>query len=92
MTIYKYALKVEDFVSMLMPPGAKVLCVQTQRGAPHIWALVDPARADLSILEERRFRIYGTGHKLESPVGHYIGTFQIAGGDLAFHVFEEEKR
>jgi len=37
----------------------------------------------------RTFAIYGTGHKHEHVEGTYIGTFQLDGGSLVFHVFEE---
>lgn len=34
-----------------------------------------------------RVRIFGTGHPGITPDMDYIGTFQVAGGDLVFHVF-----
>jgi hypothetical protein len=39
-------------------------------------------------LRPRRFRVAGTGHELEPYVDRYIGTFQMLGGTLVFHVFE----
>jgi len=85
MTIYKYDFEVADTVRSRMPVGAQVLCVQMQRGIPCIWALVDPK----AITEERTFRVYGTGQQIEKDsVGRYIGTFQMRGGDLVFHLFD----
>jgi len=84
--IWKYQLTVRDRMHVLMPRGAKILTVQIQRDNPCVWALVDPEKAD----ERRTFVIFGTGH----PVIHderliYIGSFQLDGGALIFHVFEE---
>ena len=83
-TIYKYAFEVTDHVSIAMPEGADLLCVQTQGHTQCIWAIVNP---DLP-LETRRFRVYGTGHPLDETPGIYVGTFQLMGGSLVFHVFE----
>lgn len=35
----------------------------------------------------RHFRIKGTGHAADD-IGDYIGTFQLNGGSLVFHLFE----
>lgn len=45
-TIWKFpvVMPMEDNqFSVEMPQGAEVLGVQTQRGSPQMWALVDPA-------------------------------------------------
>lgn len=84
-TIWKFELPVEDEPSVRMPLGAEVLTVQTQAGKPCLWALVDPAAPK----HDRRFRIVGTGHPFDDADAHrYIGTFQMHGGALVFHVFE----
>ena len=67
-----------------MPHDAEPLCVQVQQGNVQLWARVN----DDSATTLRHFRIAGTGHELGSNVGRYIGTFQLAGGSLVFHVFE----
>jgi hypothetical protein len=36
----------------------------------------------------RGISIYGTGHPVSGAPKTYIGTFQIAGGDLVFHAFD----
>jgi len=84
-TIYKYQLFAGHDV-MEMPKGAQVLTVQAQNDKPHIWALVDPYE---SSVEARRFGVYGTGHDMPDDLGPYIGTFQLEGGSLVFHVFDQ---
>ena len=81
-TIYKYELAQAETQTIDMPEGAKVLTVQVQRGCPCLWALVESTNP----LVARHFRIYGTGHSFVH--GEYIGSFQLMGGDLVFHVFE----
>lgn len=80
-SIWKFPLAEE----IEMPKKAKVLTVQVQRDIPCIWAVVDPS-ADREV---RRFVIVGTGHSMNRK-GPYIGTFQLEGGALVFHVFEVE--
>lgn len=87
MTIWKYPLSVVNNQILSMPTGAKILCVQTQRETPVLYAEVDPQKPTTS----RYIEIYGTGHRLKyydtsPPV--YIGTFQLRSGDLVFHVYE----
>jgi hypothetical protein len=84
MRIWKFELPVRDIAAVEMPEGARILCVQTQFNKPYVWALCDQERAAVS----RRFAIYGTGHATPDDPGEYIGTFQIDGGHLVFHVFE----
>ena len=71
--------------SVRMPTGAEVLSVQTQRETPCIWALVNPDAPP----ENRRFEVYGTGQpiNLSRPLKP-LGTVQMMGGYLIFHVFE----
>lgn len=89
MTIWKFGLPIDDRVVIPMPAGASVLCVQTQNDAPCLWAVVDPGEK----LENRVFLVRGTGHDLgEAEWRHYIGTFQIIGGALVFHVFDGGKQ
>tara|TARA_R110000803_G_scaffold20201_16_gene52282 strand:- start:539 stop:799 length:261 start_codon:yes stop_codon:yes gene_type:complete len=85
MKIYKYEFEVVDELTIAMPRGARVLSVDVQRGAPCMWALVDPDELPLN----RKFAVYGTGHPMDQ-VGEFVGTFQMAGGLLVFHLFEVE--
>lgn len=85
MTIYKYPLNINEYQVVIMPRGAVILTVQIQNGTPCLWAKVNPEEMP----EPRRIRIFGTGHELTTEESEiYIGTFQIHGGSLVFHVFE----
>lgn len=93
-TIWKFSLAIDDDVWIDMPIGAEVLhvAVQGQSDNPrtaslYLWARVGPHAES----ERRHFRVAGTGHPLEGGTPDplvYIGTFQLAGGALVFHVFE----
>jgi len=85
-SIWKFPLQCADKTVIVMPKGAKVLCVQSQREIPCVWALVPDTGAEVE--QERTFTIYGTGHQHESISGEYVGTFQLQGGAFVFHVFE----
>lgn len=87
-TIWKYQFPIDDHITILMPHGAKVLAVQVQDRVPCIWALVDTRETKCV---PYKFRLYGTGHPCESDLSNYIGTFQMAGGKLVFHLFEEPR-
>lgn len=81
--IHKYNFPVQDYVTLYIPYGAKILCVDEQYGDPCIWALVE----NNNLLEEVKLRIYGTGHMVEQA-GEYLGTVQLNGGALVFHIFK----
>lgn len=87
-TIYKYPLKVADRQTISLLKNSQILTIQNQKGIPCLWALVDPDELEF---EERVIYTYGTGHKIEISEDeiNYIGTYQLAGGDLVFHVFEK---
>lgn len=85
MTIWKFPLDVTDVQDVRMPAGAEVLTVQVQYEAPVLWAKVDPGNA----YEPRRVFIHGTGHKVHPDAAHYVGTFQMLGGQFVGHVFTE---
>lgn len=84
--IWKFQLETTDLQSVEMPDGAKVLTVQVQHGTPCIWAECDTEAEK----EKRWFRTFGTGHPMPDKPGEYIGTYQLNGGDLVFHVFDEK--
>ena len=84
-TIWKFELLPDKAPCAMMPRGAKVLCVQTQNGVPCIWALCDEEEQKVT----RRFVVLGTGHDADAAIGaEYVGTFQLPGGKLVFHVFD----
>jgi len=89
LTVYKYAVPVEDYFSLELSQGAKILTVQVQHDSPQIWALVNPE----SPTETRHFRLAGTGHSIQEngEVLNYLGTFQLARGGFIGHLFEIKK-
>ena len=84
--IWKYAVPVQDMITLMIPRNAQVLTVQVQHGEPQLWALVDPDNPP----EQRTFRLAGTGHVIEGSVNifSYVGTYQLDDGALVFHLFE----
>lgn len=82
--VWKYPIPLEDWPELPMPLGADVLCVQMQGDMPCLWARVDPDAAKTI----RQFRWAGTGHQLTPDVGRYVGSVQMMGGALVFHLFE----
>jgi hypothetical protein len=87
--VWKYPITPTERQSLKMPDGAEILDVQVQRGSTCLWALVDGERPKVT----RHFVMVGTGHEIpEQDYGVwrvYVGTFQLAGGDLVFHLFED---
>lgn len=87
--VYKYPVEIADVQTILLPIGAQILSVQVQGGNPYIWACVNPSAES----EPRRFRLFETGHNIESEnCLKFIGTFQLLGGRLVYHLFEEVVR
>jgi len=85
--VFKYDFPIIDKFYLELPKGAKSLTVQTQRGNPQLWCLVD----DIEPPEKRAFRLAGTGHPIiESFTSklEYIGSFQMRDETLIFHLFE----
>lgn len=74
----------EAFIIKL-PLCSEVLSVQVQSGEPVLWAAVYPN----SKLQARRFCIIATGQPYEEEGLKYIGTFQMIGGQLVLHLFEQ---
>ena len=89
-TIYKYPLSVTDQQFITLPAESKVFTVQMQGSVPCIWVIVNP---NTNALERHDFRLVGTGHPFpdadEWP--EYLGTFQMMGGGLVFHVFTKAR-
>lgn len=83
-TIWKYELR-GPRTEIQMPKGSAVLCVQTQYNKPVLWAEVDPEAPPV----KRRFLAVPTGGTLYGDERHYVGTFQIEGGQLVFHVYTD---
>jgi len=88
--VYKYPIPMVEEFSLSLPATAEILTVQMQGHIPQLWALVDPD----ALTETRRFRLAGTGHLIDQRKGYpeYIATFQMADGDLVWHLFELEEK
>lgn len=83
--IWKYELNGQRS-SIEMPEGAVVLTVQTQHNQPVLWAEVDPSAKRI----KRRFLSISTGVDfVDDGPCHYVGTFQLNGGSLVFHVYTD---
>lgn len=84
-TIFKYPVQMSEYFTVEAPEGAEFLSVQLQGGGVQMWVRVDTARP----IATYRFGVHGTGHSLNDFTAHapHIGTFQIAGGSLVFHLF-----
>lgn len=85
--IYKYEIPITDEVKVQMPEGAIILSIQHQHGYIFAWALVNPD----ALTVERTFRIYGTGHPIQSDMGglKFLATVQTHQGNLVWHIFEK---
>ena len=80
-------LDLKDEVAIAMPVDAHILTLQTLRGQPCLWALVDPSKPPVT----RRFAVRGTGHPYKFDTSRYIGSFKTleeTATPLIFHVFE----
>jgi hypothetical protein len=86
-TIWKYELSITDRQTVMIPAWGRILSVQMQKGVACLWVLVNPENEKV----KRHFAIYGTGHPVKPPGQNrqFVGTIQLNGGDLVFHVFEE---
>ncbi len=83
-TIWKYKLETTGTQSLSLPTGYKILTVQMQDLQVCLWVLVDSEEKKKAILID----IFGTGHYISNVKRNYIGTYQLKGGALVFHVFE----
>lgn len=83
-TIFKYAVEISEDFTVQAPEGAEWLSVQVQGGEVQIWARVNTIRP----AAEYRFGVHGTGHELNDFTARapHIGTFQLEGGALVFHL------
>lgn len=85
MKVFKYQFSIEDEFTLELPLLSEVLTVQLQHGIATIWALVN----DKERLVERKFWLVGTGQEVHLGLNKYIGTFQMLGGNLVYHLFEK---
>lgn len=105
--IYKYQIPIDDFFTIKMWRGARILSFQNQNNKPIIWVLCSLHEGIGEQFnkedDERKFQLIGTGNIFDIPVNEdcspfsykdnrYIGTVQI--DQFVWHLFEiiERKR
>lgn len=82
--IWKYKMPLEGKFSLDIPDGYLILDVQPQFDTPCMWAMVNPDAKK----QKQDFVIIGTGNHFHMDfVGAHVGTFQMHGGALIWHVF-----
>lgn len=85
-TVYKYPVQPGKF-TLHLPRTHEVLSVQVQHGDPFVWVLVDTDAPHVPC----SFLVVPTGGDMGSTYWDYVGTFQLEGGALVFHLFAESK-
>lgn len=82
--VWKFPVRLEDEWTLSAPRGFDPLSVQIQGGEPFLWATVDPNKPAM----DYTIRVAGTGHPIEERrIQKFVGTFQLHGGALVFHIF-----
>lgn len=90
MVIYKYPV-VPGLFEVELSRNSRVLSVGVQNDKPMMWVLVDTLDKRI---EKRKFIVIGTGHEtdeLRDCRFGFVGTFQLDGGALVFHLFESSR-
>jgi hypothetical protein len=84
--VFKYVVPLEDYFSLVLPRGAKILSVLAQGGKAQMWAMVNPANKT----EKRNFRLADTGQQINEDIDNldFIGTFHVVTGNYVGHLFE----
>lgn len=84
-TIHKYPLA-PGAAQVSTYEGVRFLHVDTQHDEPVVWAEVN------TLERERLVTIHAVPTGGSVPAGtDYLGTFQLAGGNLVFHAYAEAK-
>lgn len=84
MTIYKYQIEITSKQKVRLPINAEILTAQMQGDTLCLWALVEEGNST----EDRIIEVFGTGHPMSDDARRHIGTTQMHGGALVWHVFE----
>jgi hypothetical protein len=101
-TVWKVMLPKNDTFDLELPLGAEILAFAAQYEEPCIWMLVDPEEKKTEKrsfrlagtghkikVPEAKPPIGISGRStVETPTMAHIGTCQLAGGSLIFHLFE----
>jgi hypothetical protein len=84
--VWKYELSLTDSQILSIPFGAKILSVQVQHGKPMLWALVETDNST----DDYIIRTVATGDLMNFAPKQFLGTIQLACGDLVFHIFGDK--
>jgi hypothetical protein len=92
-TLYKYRIPIIDDPVVQMPKGAQLLKFAMQGTDLYVWALVDTEAE----MEERKFKIFGTGHPVPDNVdlawgiggGYYNYRDSVFDRHFVWHIFSE---
>jgi hypothetical protein len=83
--IYKYFLPIQDgVITVNLPKNSHICEIHNQGDNICLWV----ALCDVEELEERHFRIYGTGHKIENMEKMRFYTTVHMPNGLVWHIFE----
>jgi len=83
--VFKYLVPIVGNFEILMPEGAEILTVGTQKERPFLWVLVDATKS----MVVRYFKLFGTGQLIGDFLNiKYIGTFMEDQEDYVWHLFE----
>ena len=85
--VWKYPLPIADWCEHSVPVGAKVLHIAAQDDVPCVWMEVEP---ETPHSETKRFRTYGTGHRMDNVAQTYLGTYLLVNDAMVFHVYEQK--
>jgi hypothetical protein len=90
-SVYKYEIEQKDVNILELPIGASLLRIDNNQTTQKwvLWALVS---VNGTILQQKKIRIFGTGHQIDSVKNLvYINTFFQPShhGMLVWHAFEE---
>lgn len=86
--VWKFPFQLVDYQTIELPENAAPLTVAMQDDTLCLWAVCDQTE---TTYETRAFAVHGTGHAMyAAPVEYlaYLGTVQLMGGSLIFHIFE----
>ena len=86
--IFKYVLKAATEQRVSMPDTADILAAQAQGNDLCIWAKVEIGDGHYPVMLPRTIEVFGTGETMPEFPRKYIGTTQMEGGKLVWHVFE----
>lgn len=85
-TIHKVNLLEVDDQFITIPANSDIISVQTQGNNICIWYITSSLLSNV----HRRIIMYGTGHQIDRDMNNmqFLGTVQLYGCSIVFHVFE----